>query len=69
MVAAAAACEAVCRPLGIEPPLYRRRLDFFLKHRAFKIDKAREVLGWEPRVGLEDGIRETLAYYRGQGWL
>ena len=69
MVAAAAACEAVCRPLGIEPPLYRRRLDFFLKHRAFKIDKAREVLGWEPRIDLEDGIRETLAYYRGRGWL
>lgn len=69
MVAAAAVCEAVCRPLGIEPPLYRRRLDFFLKHRAFTIDKAREVLGWQPRIGLEDGIRETLAYYRGQGWL
>lgn len=69
MLAAAAACETLCRPLGIEPPLYRRRLDFFLKHRAFKIDKAREVLGWEPRIALEDGIRETLAYYRGQGWL
>ena len=69
MLAAAVACEAVCRPLGIEPPLYRRRLDFFLKHRAFTIAKAREELGWTPRVGLEEGIRQTMAYYREQGWL
>jgi len=69
MIAAAAACEAVCRPLGIEPPLYRRRLDFFLKHRAFRIDKARRVLGWEPRVDLREGIRQTMAYYRDRGWL
>ena len=69
MYVAAVACEAVCRPLGIEPPLYRRRLDFFLKHRAFKIDKARKGLGWEPRIDLEEGIRQTLAYYREQGLL
>jgi nucleoside-diphosphate-sugar epimerase len=67
--AAAVLCETVCRPLGIEPPLYRRRLDFFLKNRAFKIDKARRVLGWEPRIGLEEGIRGTLAWYRSRGWV
>jgi nucleoside-diphosphate-sugar epimerase len=67
--ATAVACETICRPLGIEPPLYRRRLDFFLKDRAFKIDKARRVLGWEPRIDLEEGIRGTLADYRKQGWL
>ena len=32
---AARACEAICRPMGIEPPLHRRRLDFFLKDRGF----------------------------------
>jgi UDP-glucuronate decarboxylase len=25
---------------------------------------ARERLGWEPRVGLDDGLRETIAYFR-----
>ena len=67
--AAAVVCEGIFRPLGIEPPLYRRRLDFFLKHRAFKIDKARNELGWKPEVDLEQGIRRTLDYYRSQGWL
>ena len=69
MYAAAVVCEGIFRPLGIEPPLYRRRLDFFLKHRAFKIDKARNELGWKPEVDLEQGIRQTLDYYRSQGWL
>ena len=69
MYAAAVVCEGIFRPLGIEPPLYRRRLDFFLKHRAFKIDKARNELGWKPEVDLEQGIGLTLDYYRSQGWL
>ncbi|HJS72733.1 MAG TPA: NAD-dependent epimerase/dehydratase family protein [Vicinamibacteria bacterium] len=69
LYAAAAVCEDLCRPLGIEPPLHRRRLDFYLKNRAFRIDKARRVLGWEPRVDLETGIATTLDWYRRAGWL
>jgi len=59
----------VCVPLGIEPPLYRRRVDFFTKSRAFDISRARAELGYAPRVGLDEGIRRTLAWYRRQGWL
>jgi nucleoside-diphosphate-sugar epimerase len=66
---AGAACEAVCVPFGIEPPLYRRRVDFFTKSRAFDISRARAELGFEPAVGLDEGIRRTLAWYREQGWL
>ena len=66
---AGAACEAVCGPLGIEPPLYRRRVDFFTKSRAFDISRARAELGFAPAVGLRDGIRRTLGWYRAQGWL
>src|SRR3954468_3471039 len=28
------------------------------------IARAKEVLGWEPRVDFEEGIRETIAYFR-----
>ncbi|MGH9332133.1 MAG: NAD-dependent epimerase/dehydratase family protein [Vicinamibacteria bacterium] len=66
---ASALCEDLCRPLGLEPPLHRRRLDFFLKNRAFRIEKARRLLGWEPQVDLEEGIARTLEWYRRVGWI
>jgi dihydroflavonol-4-reductase len=66
---AGAVCEGVCVPLRIEPPLYRRRVDFFTKSRAFDISRARGELGYAPRVGLTEGVRRSLEWYRGQNWL
>jgi nucleoside-diphosphate-sugar epimerase len=66
---AGAACEAICRPFGIEPPIYRRRVDFFTKSRAFDIGRARAELGFSPRVGLREGILRTLEWYREQRWI
>lgn len=63
------AVEAVCVPLGLEPPLHRRRVDFWTKSRAFSIEKARRLLGYDPRVGLDEGIARTVASYRKLGWL
>jgi nucleoside-diphosphate-sugar epimerase len=67
--AAGALCEAVCVPLRVEPPLYRRRVAFFTKSRAFTIDKARRVLGYRPQVDLETGLAETLGWYRQHGYI
>lgn len=66
---AGAACEAICAPLGIEPPIYRRRVDFFTKSRAFDISRARAELGYAPAVSLREGIRRTLEWYRKVGWI
>jgi len=66
---AGAVCEAICRPFGVEPPLYRRRVDFFTKSRAFDISRARRELGFAPAVGLKEGIRGSVAWYREHGWL
>lgn len=66
---AGAACEAACAPFGIEPPLYRRRVDFFTKSRAFDISRARREIGYDPQVTVKDGIRRTLEWYRSHGWL
>jgi nucleoside-diphosphate-sugar epimerase len=63
------ACELVCVPLRIQPPLYRRRVDFYTKSRAFDITRARTELGYAPAVDLRTGIRRTIAWYRAQRWI
>ena len=65
--AAAVACDAVCRPFGLEPPLYPRRAHFFKKHRAFSIEHAKQVLGYAPKVTVAEGVRRTAAWYVEQG--
>jgi nucleoside-diphosphate-sugar epimerase len=62
-------CEALCVPFGLEPPLHRRRVDFWTKNRSFTIAKARRVLGYAPEVDLDAGIARTAAWYRAAGWL
>jgi dihydroflavonol-4-reductase len=69
VMAAAHVCDAVCRPIGINPPLYPRRVEFFSKDRAGDISKARRLLGYTPQVSLQEGIRRTAEWYREQGWL
>lgn len=69
VMAAATLCEKLCRPLGIEPPLYPRRVEFFSKHRAFDVSKAKRLLGYAPRVALAEGFARTAAWYREQGLL
>ena len=34
------------------------------KQRKPDITKAKEILGWEPKVSLEDGLQATIAYFR-----
>ena len=63
------ACEVVCKPFGISPPIYRRRVDFFVKDRAFDITKAKKMLGYQPRVPLEKGLATTAEWYLQEGLL
>ena len=69
LFASAVVCEALCRPLGIEPPLHRRRAGFFVKNRAFSIDKARRDLGYRPQVDIDEGLQRTAAWYVAHGHL
>ncbi|HJR15872.1 MAG TPA: NAD(P)-dependent oxidoreductase [Gemmatimonadales bacterium] len=67
MLGLAAVVEDVCGALAIEPPIYRRRMDFFHSDSEFDTARARRVLQWAPQVDLEDGIRRTLEDYRRTG--
>jgi nucleoside-diphosphate-sugar epimerase len=62
-------CELVSVPLRIEPPIFRRRVDFYTKSRAFDTTRARQELGYAPAVDLEEGIRRTADWYRSEGLL
>lgn len=61
---AGALCEFVCKPFGISPPIFRRRIDFFVKDRAFDITKARTILNYNPKVTLEEGLSRTAIWYK-----
>jgi nucleoside-diphosphate-sugar epimerase len=66
---AAKLCQAVCVPLRINPPLHKRRVEFFIKDRAFNGIKARRLLGFNPKVSVAEGMRRTAAWYFEQGLL
>jgi nucleoside-diphosphate-sugar epimerase len=62
-------CEKICVPLRVQPPIFRRRVDLFVKDRAFDISKAKLELGFQPKVGTEEGIRRTAQWYKENGLL
>jgi nucleoside-diphosphate-sugar epimerase len=64
MLYATACVENICNSLGIKPPIYRRRMDFYLHDTAFDCTRARQTLGWKPEVDLEEGLARTLRAYQ-----
>jgi dihydroflavonol-4-reductase len=68
-VLAAALSEGVLRPVGVKPPLYRRRLDFFRRSLELSNTKAAQALGFRPSTRLAEGVSRTAAWYRAGGEL
>jgi nucleoside-diphosphate-sugar epimerase len=62
-------CEKLCRPLGVTPPIFPRRVDWYRQNRAFKIDKAKRELGYAPVIDLDEGLKRTAQWYRQEGYL
>jgi len=67
--AAASVMETVLPPFGIQPPLHRRRLDFFSKSFVFSTAKARSLLGFQPEIDFASGAADTVRWYRSRGHL
>lgn len=61
--------EKACKPFGIAPPIFPRRVDWYRQNRAFKVDKAKRDLGYVPRVGLDAGLRRTYEWYKAERML
>ena len=57
--------EAVLKLVGSKSKLVRLPLPADdPKQRKPDITKAKNILGWEPKVQLEDGLKETISYFR-----
>jgi dihydroflavonol-4-reductase len=65
----ACASEKILGVVGITSPLTVRRLRFYRNNRDFNVTKARNLLGFEAEVGLEEGLRRTANAYRDAGWI
>ena len=61
---AAVGTEVVSGVLKVQPPLFRRRIDWFRQNRAFDISKAQRELGYQPKVDLHTGLSQTAEWYR-----
>lgn len=62
-------CELSARILNVEPPLTRSRVMMLNRNWGYSIARARELLGYCPRVELSEGLAKTVAWYREHGWL
>ncbi|MFN8390608.1 MAG: NAD-dependent epimerase/dehydratase family protein [Bdellovibrionota bacterium] len=61
--------ERICSPLGVEPPIHRRRADFFVKNRAFNCSKAEHELGFKPSYSVERETQLVTKWYVEHGWI
>jgi dihydroflavonol-4-reductase len=68
-LALAAIMETTCRPLSIQPPLHRRRMDFFQKNLVFRQEEALKYLGHDPKYSFREGVAETKKWYVQEGYL
>lgn len=61
--------EVTLRPLGIQPPLHRRRMDFFRKSFSFSQEASFRTLRFIPKIGFSEGVKRTIRWYREFGYL
>ena len=68
-MAASRLIAALWGAVGREPPIAPKRLAFFRDTRLVDSRRARRELGYDPRVGVTEGVRATAEWYRAAGWL
>lgn len=61
--------EGLSKPLGITPPLHRRRLDFFVRSFRFDIEPTVAALNYKPATTFTHGAALTADWYTRAGLL
>jgi nucleoside-diphosphate-sugar epimerase len=67
--AAAWLINSVSRVRGVHNEITPAGIDYFMRRGTYSIARAREVLGYEPAVDLDEGMRRTEAWLRSEGLL
>ena len=68
-LAIASISEKIFSSIGKTPPVSRKNIESTLADRVFSINKAREELGFQPAVDPEQGLLETVIWYKNNGWV
>jgi nucleoside-diphosphate-sugar epimerase len=66
---AASALERSFTLLKREAPLTRGKLSFFIHPKPLAIQKARQELGYAPKINFSDGILQTVEWCKARNWL
>lgn len=61
--------ETAARPFGLLPVLNREKAVELGGRWTCDHTKAMEHLGYAPKIGIEDGIRDTIRWYKDNDWL
>jgi nucleoside-diphosphate-sugar epimerase len=61
--------RAIMRLVGRQSKLHHALVSYMTRHSVYSIQKARDQLGYEPRVGLDEGMRLSEAWLRTSGIL
>jgi 2-alkyl-3-oxoalkanoate reductase len=59
--------DIVSRGLGWQPPFSTRAVEYITHPGTYSIAKAQQLLGWEPRVSLEEGMLRTRTWLEETG--
>ena len=68
-LAAASLAETIFPIIGKTPPVSRKNIESTLADRVFSIEKAKREIGFKPQVDPVEGLKETVEWYKKQGWV
>lgn len=55
--------------IGKSPPVSRKNIESTLADRVFSIEKASRELGFNPGIDPAEGLRQTVLWYKKNGWI
>jgi nucleoside-diphosphate-sugar epimerase len=61
--------ERMARVARRPPTVTAAAMRYLNREHAYSVSRARELLGWEPKVDLDEGMRRTEAWFREEGLL